>query len=90
MKRRRGSADQKVRRALAPAVEAGDAKCWRCGEPILPGEPWDAGHVVAIAEGGHPDGKRLPEHRGRCNRRDGARIAAERRRGVPSRSRSWL
>lgn len=57
-----GVVHQARRRQLAPAVAAGKAVCARCGEKILPEEPWDLGHV---------DGDRLrysgPEHR-RCNR----------------------
>jgi hypothetical protein len=52
-------------------VAAGRAECVRCGFPIMPGEPWDLGHV---------DGDRRhhagPEHR-RCNR---AALANGRRR----------
>jgi hypothetical protein len=29
---------------LAPLVAAGLATCVRCGEAIVPGEPWDLGH----------------------------------------------
>ena len=49
-------------------VDAGLASCWRCGFPIVPGEPWDLEHV---------DGDRSqwsgPEHRLVTGRRRGAR-----------------
>src|SRR5262249_15593987 len=51
-----------VRARLVPLVLAGGVRCARCGELILPGEPWDLGHR---------DGSRSeypgPEH-ARCNR----------------------
>ncbi len=50
------------REAVKRAVLAGKASCWRCGEPILPTEPFDLGHDD------HDRTKyRGPEHR-RCNR----------------------
>jgi hypothetical protein len=39
-----GSRHQAIRRALAPVVAAGLARCVRCGERIEPGTPWDVGH----------------------------------------------
>lgn len=59
--------DRERVRWAAKAV-AGRVTCWRCGEPIVPGEPWDLGH--------DDDGtSRGPEHRGRCNRRAAGRKA---------------
>jgi hypothetical protein len=53
-----GHGHQLVRKRLKPYVDAGLADCARCGWPILPGDPWDLGHV---------DGDRSrcsgPEHR---------------------------
>lgn len=57
-----GWAHTKVRRSLAPLVDAGHAICARCGEPIAAGAPWDLGHDDldrSLYSG--------PEHR-RCNR----------------------
>ena len=39
-----GAAHQQQRRHWAPTVNAGRATCWRCGQPIHPGTPWDLGH----------------------------------------------
>lgn len=39
-----GAEHQARRQALKPHVDAGKANCWRCSEPIQPGEPWDLGH----------------------------------------------
>ena len=58
-----GSAHQRLRRALAPIVQAGRATCWRCGQPIKPTDAWDLGHDDqdrAITRG--------PEHAYKCNR----------------------
>lgn len=55
------------RKTLEPQVAAGGVECWRCGELIEPGEPWDLGHS--------DEDKSLwlgPEHR-RCNRSSQAR-----------------
>ena len=32
------------RSKAARQVATGNVKCWRCGELIRPGEPWDLGH----------------------------------------------
>jgi hypothetical protein len=57
---------QRVRAAWRPRVDAGLVDCARCGEPIVPGEPWDLGHDDV-------DRSRYqgPEHRA-CNRSAGA------------------
>lgn len=38
------SAHIRGRAKLKPTVDAGEAVCWRCGQPITPGELWDYGH----------------------------------------------
>ena len=57
-----GHRHQQLRKRWAPVVESGWVFCARCRRPILPGQPWDLGHV---------DGSKTkyagPEHR-RCNR----------------------
>ena len=57
-----GMVHQTLRMRFAPKVEAGPVICARCQKQILPGEPWDLGHI---------DGSTTeyagPEHR-RCNR----------------------
>lgn len=57
-----GSAHRRHRASARPAVEAGHVICWRCGEPIVPGEAWHLGHDETGAERG-------PEHASRCNLR---------------------
>ena len=62
-----GTDHQKQRRALEPTVATGLIRCWRCGERIAPGQPWDLGHADM------PGAKQFglysgPEHRS-CNRR---------------------
>jgi hypothetical protein len=39
-----GHAHRKIRRQWATVVASGQAKCWRCGRPIHPAQPWDLGH----------------------------------------------
>jgi hypothetical protein len=70
---RYGSQHQKLRRAMAQEVEAGGVACARCGGAILPGEPWDLGHV----DGGEPWQYAGPEHR-RHNRQTSTHRAARR------------
>jgi hypothetical protein len=67
-----GGAHQAIRRALAPYVPG--SPCWRCGFPILPGQPWDLGH-----DDDNPAVYRGPEH-ARCSRAAGARKGNARRR----------
>ena len=60
---------RETRRAIAPRVAAGLVDCWRCGERIGPGEPFDLGHDDhdrSIIRG--------PEHP-RCNRSAAGRSA---------------
>lgn len=57
-----GHAHRRLRLAVEPTVLAGRARCWRCGDRIRPGEPWDLGHVD-----GDPTRYAGPEHRA-CNR----------------------
>lgn len=65
-----GVAHQAERARWAPKVDAGQVDCARCGEPIIPGRPWDLGHDDndrSVYQG--------PEHR-HCNREAGGRNGA--------------
>jgi hypothetical protein len=70
-----GWAHQKLRERWKRVVDAGGAVCARCGRPIVPGTPWDLGHVDGSAKALYSG----PEHR-KCNR--GAR-PAKRRQSFP-------
>lgn len=76
-----GTAHQKLRKRLARTVNAGKARCARCGEPIIPGTPWDLGHI-------DHDRSRYagPEHV-RCNRATAGRRPKPRKRKW---SRQWV
>jgi hypothetical protein len=82
-----GRGHKEERKRWEPKVDAGLVDCWRCGQPIEPGRPWDLGHDDedrTIWRG--------PEHL-TCNRKTGganggAVTAALRRRGVRQ-SRDW-
>ncbi|UYL87831.1 polynucleotide kinase [Gordonia phage OneDirection] len=39
-----GSKHQNTRKRHEATVRAGNATCWRCGQPIKTDEPWDLGH----------------------------------------------
>jgi hypothetical protein len=53
---------QKLREQWKRVVAAGSAVCARCGLPMVPGEPWDLGHVD-----GDKTRYKGVEHR-KCNR----------------------
>jgi hypothetical protein len=69
-----GAAHRKERQRWVPIVERGEATCWRCGKPIIPGTAWDLGH--------DDHDRRIyrgPEHASQCNRRAGSKKAAAQR-----------
>ena len=67
-----------VRAQVAAARRAGaDVICRRCGRPIDPEQAFDVGH--ADPDGGHDLSNLGPAHV-ECNRRDGGRLGAARRR----------
>jgi predicted kinase len=74
---------RQVRAAVKPHVDAGEATCWRCGNRILPGTPWDLGH-----DDEDRTRYRGPEHRD-CNRSSAA-VRGNAMRTVPTNSRNWL
>ena len=57
-----GRRHQELRARFKPMVLAGGVRCAKCGDPIMPGDLWDLGHVP-----GSRERYRGPEHR-RCNR----------------------
>lgn len=54
-----------VYRKHAAAVRASAFRCWLCGEGPRMNDPWQADHVIPIAEGGGT-GPLAPAHRS-CN-----------------------
>lgn len=64
-----GTHHQTERARHQPTVDAGQATCARCHQPITPGTPWDLGHTDDRAT--HTG----PEHV-RCNRSAGGRNGA--------------
>jgi len=68
-----GYSHQALRERHRPAVEAGQVNCWRCGQWIAPGAPWDLGH-----DDNDRTIYRGPEHR-RCNRATAPRAARRKR-----------
>lgn len=71
-----GTAHNRLRREVKKVVDAGGARCARCGLPIHPAEPWDLGHNDfdrSLYSG--------PEHRA-CNRATAGR-------SKPTSSRRW-
>ena len=58
-------------------LRATPERCARCGKGPIPGDPWEAGHVNAVALGGGNAVQR--EHRS-CNRRAGAEVRMEKAR----------
>jgi hypothetical protein len=63
-----------IRKRVRAQHAAGQAvRCWRCPLPILPGQPFDVGHLPgAVGSSLH---ELAPEHRGE-NRSDGGRRGA--------------
>ena len=39
-----GPAHRELRANYQRVVDAGAAECWRCGQPIKPGDAWHLGH----------------------------------------------
>ena len=67
-----GYQHKKLRASLAPRVDAGLIDCWRCGQRIKAGEPWDLGHAERVkgTSSEHRGDHRAiagPEHQS-CNR----------------------
>lgn len=62
-----GPDHRQLRATWAPRVARGTVRCWRCGEPIHRGEPWDLGH-----DDHNRHRYRGPEH-ATCNRSAGGR-----------------
>jgi len=73
-------------------IAEGAVACGLCGQTITPGQAWDLGHRLALAEGGDENDVR-PEHalKADCaeggNRSAGARLGNQQRR---QRVRKWL
>ena len=92
--RLRGRALTRLRAEWEPRVAARLVACWRCGLTIEPDQPWDLGHQLDLALGGHPRAM-VPEHRhatGPCagNRATGAKLGHQLRARPRRRLDEWL
>jgi hypothetical protein len=65
-----GTDHRKLREKWRPIVESGGVMCGRCKGHIVPGTPWDLGHVD-----GDPSRYNGPEHANECNRSAAGRAA---------------
>lgn len=73
--------------------------CIACGQPVMKGEPWHVGHIIAAEDGGRPTMQNTAPVHARCNLSDGGKRGAARvnaaRRAVAAREqaeagrRSW-
>ncbi|GAB2613649.1 hypothetical protein GCM10027067_26510 [Pseudactinotalea suaedae] len=64
-----GSTHRRLREEWRPLVEAGEVRCARCDEYILPDEEWDLGHSDNRMEYNGPEHSRV------CNRAEAGRKA---------------
>ena len=71
-----GARAHKARALLAPLVAQG-CPCYRCGRPILPGQSWDADHILDRAQGGTDDPSNLWPSHSRCNTSAGGKVGAK-------------
>ena len=78
-----GSHHQALRRAWRPRVDAEQVDCWRCGQRIRYGEPWDLGHVD-----GDKTRYRGPEH-AKCNRATSRHRAERKQSPQPKSTTRW-
>ena len=65
-----GHTHRQLRTRWEPLVQSGKVSCAKCGQLILPTEPWDLGHTR------NRDGYTGPEH-ARCNRREAGKRGAK-------------
>ena len=73
-----GHQHQKLRLKWQQIVDQGRATCWRCGQPIIPGTPWDLGH----------DDRDRSQYRGPEHRHEN-RATAGRRKPPPRTPLAW-
>lgn len=75
-----------AKREIASAEAIGEPiPCGSCGQPVLPGQPFDIGHVDGVAV---DKAKVRIEHQ-HCNRADGAAVTNALRRSRIMRTRRW-
>jgi hypothetical protein len=77
----RGDYPARAKQVRDAASSDPSTKCWRCGEPGRPDDPWQAGHLIDS----NPASPLAPEHRS-CNARAGAALSNRHR---DRRSREW-